>query len=288
MRSGVVALSTVLGFLLLWNAGVNPMKWFTRSPQQAPEAQTKTVQSAPPTRWPQAIDGAEPQAMKPLTGTDSSISEKPLRLLLAGTLPGRNAFEGTALIGVARENVQTYAAGSILVNGARLAEIHSRYVVLERNGRSAKLYLQNLRDTPAAEAAVSNLLSVGGPQKIKPAVATVVEPITDYLRPSPVYDGANLRGYEVYPGKRGGVFYQMGLQSGDVITSIEGMPLNDPAQAFEMFRQLMDGVALAATVNRKGNIQRLTLDGGLITVDHEREKNASMNAPSPAAGLPST
>jgi hypothetical protein len=56
-------------------------------------------------------------------GTDSSVSPVPLPLILTATRPGRNPREGFADIGVDAKTPQTYAAGSLLANGARVAEI---------------------------------------------------------------------------------------------------------------------------------------------------------------------
>jgi type II secretion system protein C len=260
----------------MWSAGVNPIDWFMSPvPQTTAPVQRAKAPPAPPP--PLTVSGAPVQPLQALPGTDSSISEKPLPLLLSGTVPGRNAFDGTAMMGVSRENMQTYSAGAMLVNGARLREIHERYVVLEKSGRTARLYLQDLKDQQGAKTGSSDLLTVGGARKIKPADATSNEPLTDYLRPNPVYDGAVLRGYEVYPGKRSGAFHQTGLQPGDLIMSIEGLPLDDPAQAFEMFRQLMDGVALTATVSRKGKIERISIDGAAIIADQEQQGNSAAN-----------
>ena len=283
VRAGAVAIGALVAFFAFWNAGVNPGEWLAKVPQKHAGPADQMTQLAKP-----VAAQKKPASTKPLPGTDSSISEKPLALLLSGTLPGRNAFEGAAMIGVTRENPQTYAAGAVLANGARLAEIHEKFVVLERKGRKAKLYLQELTNQYLAKSDTSDVLMVGGPQKIKPAVPTSVEPLTDYLRPSPMYDGEALRGYEVYPGKRSGVFYQMGLQAGDVITSIEGTTLSDSEQAFEMFRQLMDGMALTATINRKGKIQQVSLDGSMIAADQEQEKNAGASSSSSRMGIPLT
>ena len=110
-----------------------------------------------------------------------------------------------------------------------------------------------------------------------PAVAAVVastEPVTDYLRPTPIYDGVVLVGYQVYPGSKSGTFAQVGLQAGDVITAIGGTPLSDPAQAIEIFRELVNGAVLSAAITRKGKNERLTLDGAVIVKEQERAKQA--------------
>jgi PDZ domain-containing secreted protein len=77
----------------------------------------------------------------------------------------------------------------------------------------------------------------------------------------------------VYAGQRSGVFSQLGLQNGDVLLAINDMPFNDPQQAISMFKQLTDGMSVVASVERQGNVERISLDGTLITADQERVKN---------------
>lgn len=114
------------------------------------------------------------------------------------------------------------------------------------------------------------MLTVGGaPEaaKLKPASREV---LTDYLRPSPVYDGETLLGYQVYPGAKSAVFGQLGLQPGDVITAVDDMPLNEPAQALEMLRQLTDGAVLKLSIVRKQSRLQISADGALVTTDRDR------------------
>jgi len=187
---------------------------------------------------------------------------------LVSTSRGRNAREGTARLGTHPENPQTYAAGAILANGARLVEIDDDYVLLERDGKQAKLYLAG-----SGKKSSDALLMVGGEPPAKPIVATHTESLTDYIRPSPVYDGEVIHGYQVYAGQKSGVFSQLGLQNGDVILSLDGQPFVDPRQAIDLLSQLTTGVAMSATVERKGKVERMSLDGALITADQERMKS---------------
>jgi len=118
-------------------------------------------------------------------GNDSSVSKVPLPLVLVRTQPGRNSREGFAQIGVNALTPQTYGAGAILANGARLSEIYDHYVLLERDGRSVRLYrLGEMHEPRPAESASASLLTVGGGVPPAPQLTKAQEQITDYLRPS--------------------------------------------------------------------------------------------------------
>ena len=273
---GITALlaATVLAVAILWGAGWPPSEWLSWLDKASPESSSQ---------FPKAIDATAPVSdplpsmaqaaganTGDLPGTDSSLSKVPLPLYLMGVAPGGNVHEGTAQIGTSIENPQTYTAGAMLLNGARLAEIHADHVLLTKGERSVRLALFDRSNLHAGAGSYDELLSVGGAATTAPAKPASNEALTEYLRPSPVYDGDILRGYKVYSGKKAGVFSQLGLQPGDVVTSIDGVPLIGPAETIQMLRQLTEGAALTVTIERGGTRIPITLDGTLILAERER------------------
>lgn len=267
--------SAVLAAVVLLAASANFENWLRRLHDRGRLPVPRAAHSPPnvPTAALPRIPTQGPP--KPLAGAQSSTSATPQELILTGTIVGKSAREGYAMLGVARENPQTYAAGAVLANGARISEIHARYVVLERDGYSARLYLEG-SSRPVMRGPPGNLLMVGGASPPKAAVATSTELLTDYIRPAPVYTGAILAGYQVYPGRKSAAFLQMGFQPGDIITAVDGVILSDPEQATQTLRQLMDGTVHTGNIIRTGKTQRLTLDGSLIAKDQDREKQPVM------------
>lgn len=195
-------------------------------------------------------------------GNDSSASPVPLALVLVSTQPGPKPTMGKALIGVFRDSPQTYIGGALLANGARLAGIYNDYVVLEKGGRSVRLYLDPKKQTDDLS---NSLLTVGGDPAVATPEPTSVDVLTQYIRPSPVYDSDQLIGFEVYAGSNLGVFMELGLQPGDVITSLGGLPLTEVTSSWEAFKQLERGASLSATVRRAGTVETVYLDGQLIS-----------------------
>jgi type II secretion system protein C len=218
-------------------------------------------------------------------GTDSSVSPVPLRLVLVRTEIGRNNREGFAQIGVNARSPQTYAAGALLANGARLTQIYEHHVVLERDGRSARLYLQGEPANgsgPQGSAAV-DLLTVGGRPAEAPARINSEERLTDYLKPSPVFVAGQLYGYALFAGRNAQVFSQLGLQPGDVITQINGTSVSASSDSLSALESLTQGEALSVVVEREGVAQSLSLDGAAL-----RESTAApLIAPQDFASRPS-
>jgi type II secretion system protein C len=205
-----------------------------------------------------------------------SISDSTVRkdLILTGTVLGRNLNEGRAFIGIDESNPQTYSAGAILANGARLSLIAKDYVVLEKDGQSVRLYQQTVKHRSVRNNA---LLRVGGTSSSEAAPANYVETFSQFIRVNPIYAGDALRGYEVYPGRRSAVFSRLGLRSGDVITALDGSPITDGEAAMQLLEQLATGVAMSATVDRKGTRQIVGLDGALLRAEiEEHSRDASL------------
>jgi general secretion pathway protein C len=208
-------------------------------------------------------------------GNDSSVSPVPLRLILVRTELGRNSREGLAQIGVNSQSPQTYAAGALLANGARLTEIYTNYVVLERDGHSARLYLQGAVQPSAGLP--PDLLTVAATAPSAPTIAGSQDSLTDFLRPSPVFVGGQLHGYVLFAGRDLTPFSKFGLEPGDVLTHVNGVAVTDPAESLAALHTLLDGAALTVTVERRGNPQVLSLDGSILVRAAAAQTNTTNN-----------
>jgi general secretion pathway protein C len=94
--------------------------------------------------------------------------------------------------------------------------------------------------------------------------------ITDIMRPQPVFAQGKQRGYRVYPGRNRQAFTRLGLRPGDLVTAINGTPLDDPARGQEIFSTLGSSSEAHVTVMRNGKQQDLTLNMAQIAQDAEQ------------------
>jgi general secretion pathway protein C len=281
-RAGTLAGAAIIGALAVWVSGFRPDLFHTANDANTP--QPPAARLSTPTGPARAILPTNAEVQTALPGGDSSLSKEPQPLILTGTIVGRNLNEGSAFIGISGSNPQTYSGGAILANGARLKEIGHDYVILERGGRSVKLYAQNTKPGRDAGRATDALLTVGGRPASAPAQPTDSDPITDFIRPTPLFDGDVMVGYQVYAGAHSGTFARLGLQNGDIITSIDGAPLTDGLVALESLRPLTRGASIAVNVKRNGASSRVVLDGSIVAAElHRKTADAT-----PIAGAPGT
>ena len=87
-----------------------------------------------------------------------------------------------------------------------------------------------------------------------------------------------LKGYRVYPGRNREQFVALGLKPGDLVTEINGMALNNPAQAMETFRSLANTTQVTVTIDRDGQTQTLTLDSSQVATAGEAPAAGAANA----------
>ena len=255
---------TAIAVIIFYSSNVTLPAWLNPSHHSA--SSDENVSQVPELLTPKISRQPVGVVMVPASrpaGNDSSLAQTPQKLVLAATRPGRNNTEGYAALGTDALSPQTYRVGALLANGARLIEVYKDHIVLARGDQTASLYLQNrsAHDPSADEMA---LLTVGGQPQTAASIPTSDEVLTDYLKPTPVYVGTELKGFQVSPGIYSDVFSEMGLQTGDIITSIDGKKVQDAAAAITKLRTLTQGVALVATVERNGATKRISIDGSRI------------------------
>ncbi|MEZ5499828.1 MAG: PDZ domain-containing protein [Steroidobacteraceae bacterium] len=245
-----VGVGVLLTLGALFAAGVEPWQWWRDYLAQRVATEFAQRQASLP-EPPRAVVQPVP------IGTDSSVQgARPL--VLTAIHPGRNVSEGHVELEISAISPQTYRAGAVLANGARIEAIYADHIVLTRGSEREELYVGR---PPTA----SPLTTVGGGVQAPAVQPDSVEPLDDFIRVTPVYAGDALEGIEVYANETSAVFADLGLEPGDRITAIDGAPVTDAEAAITALRRLSGGAALQVTVDRAGRQQDLSLDGLIVT-----------------------
>lgn len=288
-RLATVVGSCAVAVLTLWSAGLPPTDWvakiqelISRRTAEQPQIEVAVSKATQP-----PLPVAEPPAMP--AGIDSSISETPLPFVLTGTIVGRNHQEGLAFIGVNETSAQTYVAQAILANGARISEIHTDHVILEREGQRARLDVKN-RVEPTMQAPGqrerSPILLVGGSKPKPSEFAHSADPVADVIRMLPIYRQDAVVGFEAQPGRDAQAFRELGLVPGDLILSIDGATPADAEQMAQLFTPLPGGAVMTASIRRSGEIVNVSLDGRVLVSKAQRaseSKLAQLETPMPTS-----
>jgi general secretion pathway protein C len=105
------------------------------------------------------------------------------------------------------------------------------------------------------------------------------------------YDNAagKLRGFRAYPGRNRAIFGKLGLKSGDLVTAINGTPLDDPQRSQDVFNTIQTSDHVTVTIERAGQKQDITLNIAQVaaqaTKDLESESNTGTTPP-PSGATP--
>jgi general secretion pathway protein C len=207
-------------------------------------------------------------ALTQASGDPGAAPATNLNLVLAGTLAGADPANGWAIIGETAQNARLYGVGSTLPGGVRLREVYVDRVILDRGGRLESLPLPRLAGGAGTMPVAYSPSSASSPvstdsslaDNIRQFVAQDPQVVSEVLRPQPVFAGGQQRGYRVYPGRNRTRFASLGLMPGDLVTAVNGMPLDDPNRGLESLRGVGAGSAVTLTIERNGQTRQLTVD----------------------------
>lgn len=201
-----------------------------------------------------------------------------LSMILRGTLAERDPRAGIAVIADEHGIERAWRAGETLAAGVRLAEVHPDHVVLVHDGVEEVLRLP--RDTaglapvsrnptpgpgagaaaragaPGAAAAPTGAAPYTPPEMAHGAAGNWQETVkqlrqqdvsglADKLQVLPVFENGKLRGVRLAAGADASLIAKLGLRPTDVVTAVNGVPLDDLARG----QQIVEGLRSAASAN---------------------------------------
>lgn len=264
-----------------------------KSPEPVPS------QSAAPSRRPgvdvQSVVSAHLFGIATVDPTTQDPDHAPLssaNLVLAGTIASQDPKRGVAIISDGGPS-KVYAVGDN-VNGARLHSVYLDHVILDRAGILETLLLPRLMSNPNGNrlpphrgrsepqtAAVENL---------KHLVEQDPSLLDQVMRTVPSFDNVagKLRGFRAYPGKNRVIFGKLGLKPGDLVTAINGQPLDDPQHSQDVFNTIQSSDRATVTIERAGQKQEITLNIAQVAAQATKDLEPEQGATAPPPGDPSS
>jgi len=235
------------------------------------------------------------QAAAPAQSADAPLSAA--QLVLAGVLSVPDPRQGMAIIGPTVANAKLYSAGATIGGGLVLHSVYPDRVLLDRGGVLETLLLPKKLAAQAPPAAVAPAIQSPAQRLAALAQNNDGALLGGLVRAQPVFNGGKLSGYRIFPGGRAtsASFNQLGLRSGDMITAVNGTPLDDPSHANDILQTLSSAASATISVLRNGQPQDLNLNLETVANDAERaaaeastnqQRGGAFAAPVGAARLP--
>ena len=213
-------------------------------------------------------------------------------LLLAGTIATQDPRHGVAIISDGGSPSKVYSVGERIA-GASLHSVYLDRVVLDRGGVLETLQLP--RQLPAS----SRVAAQRRPAGADPHTAAAVDNIRRMVQQDPSildqvmrtvasYDNAagKLRGFRAYPGRNRAIFAKLGLKAGDLVTAINGTPLDDPQRSLEVFNTIQTSDHVSVTIERGGQKQDITLNIAQVAAQATKELENDSGSPTPPGVTP--
>jgi general secretion pathway protein C len=212
-----------------------------------------------------------------------------LKLTLRGTLNENAPEGGLAIIGDETGTDRAYRVGDTLPGDARLEGIYAGRVLLSRAGVNESLSLptetKNSAPTlsgPGVRGADPMLAqSIGGNLPGSATPAPFVAPVVGPMAPSldsfrnnlgtdpaelakqvqifPVIENGRMAGVRLSAGRDSDILARAGLRPSDIVTAVNGIPLDGPQRSAELMATLKDARRVQVTVRRDGQDVQLAI-----------------------------
>lgn len=202
-------------------------------------------------------------------GADAPPSSMPL--VLAGVLATEDPRQGMAIIGESAAAARVVAVGQQVPGGATLHSVYNDRAIIDRSGALESVLLPRRSSgapPPPPPVAASN--PNDAMERMRRLVSDDPGVIGQIMRPQPVFSGGKMRGFRVYPGANRQAFARIGLRPGDLVTAINGTPLDDKDRAQEIFGTLNSASDARVSVTRNGRQQELVLNMAQIASEAEQ------------------
>lgn len=226
----------------------------------------------------------EPGVAMDLAALAANAPETALKLTLRGTLNLEDQDQGMAIISDESGRHARYQVGDELPGGARLTAISAGRVLLERNGQTEGLSLpreDGSRPAPGARPTalatrdrsgaidrsmpspfVNPMIAPGGPsmESIRDATGIDAAALASQVQVFPVLENGRFAGVRLSAGRDSELFERSGLRPSDIVTAVNGIPLDGPQRQSELMNSLRDARSLQLTILRDGREQQIGVD----------------------------
>ena len=214
--------------------------------------------------------------IKPNAGNpENQAVDTHLNLTLLGVIISSDEKAGRAIISMG-DKADIYAVDASLPvgNSVTLSKVMADRAIVNNNGQfeTLWLYLNDPGKSSIAQAAIVNAgpaawspprdeplpdVNNGGIPNGDPAVTQAARSLSDVVAMSVYRENGQVAGYRIRPGRDVEKFRSLGLQADDIVTSINGMPLTNPAKIMEMYKNMGNTTSASLEIKRGGTLMKI-------------------------------
>ncbi|MBM4192105.1 MAG: hypothetical protein FJ196_03460 [Gammaproteobacteria bacterium] len=178
-------------------------------------------------------------------------------LVLVGVLASTDRQASRAIISESAGAARVYAIGATVPGGSQLAAVYPDRVLLNRGASVATLPLPRQGGIPGVgSAGAMPVIDALAP----PASGSAVDNLANAIRWQAVFRSDKPTGVRIYPGADARQFSNLGLQSGDLILTINDAPLSDQANVEQFIQLLASAPQARLSIERSGRLETVIVD----------------------------
>lgn len=180
-------------------------------------------------------------------------------LTLKGTITGPKEI-ARAIIEEKREQ-KSYKIGDE-VKGAVVLAIYRNKVIMDVNGQEQMLVVE---EAQSKASPTSRSTPPAAPRPAAPGtsgITSIMKNLDKYIgsaRVVPYFKGGEPYGFRVSNLKEGTMVYDLGVRSGDIIRSVNGVPIRTPEDAFNAYQEMQNEASVEVELERKGESTTITV-----------------------------
>jgi general secretion pathway protein C len=255
-RITVLSITAVLAFFVLWQAGSLVWKlWLLND--ESPQARA-LIPLSPKNTEPESLQNLLrypliQSASIPTTQGSASIDapKTSLKLKLVGLMYSTDKNQARAIIENPKDGARSYATHERVADNAEIYSIEPDRVILFHAGKQEALMLDPEHKTSSFQSDIGN-------QPID-APKNSAELMRDFSA-SPVMENGKLLGFRLKALRNPGIMKEWGINPNDVITAVNGIPLNAPGRVMVLYDKLKKQREFEITLNNGGNSRTITVD----------------------------
>ena len=194
------------------------------------------------------------------SSTTNEPNTKPLNLKLIGASVTQGAVPFAIIEDSTKKTQDIFEINDKVFDQAVLVEIAPEEIKVDYNGKIETLSLE--LTSSGASSGSSDSVTVDGDsfnvpeQELTDALANLPRLLSE-ARAVPYFRNGKSIGMRLFAIRRGSLYEKVGLQNGDILKSVNGQDVGDPAEALKLFEMLKNERSIKVQVERAGADRQL-------------------------------
>lgn len=205
------------------------------------------------------------------TAPGDAVKKSALDVDLVGTIVVNDPTRSVAAIALkAQKKVEPFVVGDVILSKASIYSIARRRVVVKDLSTGELEYIEMKNDDEMTGIASSTDSSAGVRQLSEGRILlertelnrslSDVNSLLSQARAVPNFENGAINGFKLFDIQPGSIYQKLGALNGDIIKSVNGVDIKDPASAMGLFQKIQTTSKLDFVINRNGENKNFSVE----------------------------